>query len=224
MNRDADLLFAILALQLGFITKEQLIECGALWANEKGTPLRDLLSEKGFLTNEARAALDGLVAAKVEQSGDATQSLAALSLDDDTASSLLALPLDGGIPKKVEDPGASPSDPGATMLLHEGGEERYEPGDEIGRGGLGRVRAAQDRTLDREVAIKEMVKGTDVPRLLKRFLREGQIAGRLTHPNVIPVHDIGFRIGPEGKTPYFVMTRIRGRDLQGILQEIRKGD
>ncbi|MHC4597443.1 MAG: GxxExxY protein [Planctomycetota bacterium] len=224
MSRDADLLFAILALQLGFITKEQLIECGALWASEKKTPLPDILSEKGFLTPEARSALDGLVAAKVEQSGDVADSLASLSLDDDTASSLLALPLEGEALRKVGDLGKTPAGPDETRIIEEPGEDRYEPGDEIGRGGLGRVRAAQDRILDREVAIKEMVKGTDVPRLLKRFLREGQIAGRLTHPNVIPVHDIGFRVGHEGKTPYFVMTRIRGRDLQAILKEILEGE
>ncbi|MHC4778582.1 MAG: hypothetical protein ACYTFG_08425, partial [Planctomycetota bacterium] len=204
MSRDADLLFAILALQMGFVTKKQLVECGAIWATEKKLPLQEILLEKGYLTREARSALEALVSAKVNLSGDPAESLASLSLDDEMKSSLLALPLEEESREKVMKMEGPPLNAGgdATIILEGTGEDRYLPGDEIGRGGLGRVRAARDTVLDREVAIKEMVKGTDVARLLERFMREGQIAGRLTHPNVIPVHDIGMRIDPEGKTPY----------------------
>jgi serine/threonine protein kinase len=104
------------------------------------------------------------------------------------------------------------------------GGERYARGSEIGRGGLGRVMSAKDRLLDREVAIKEMIRGRESKVLLKRFLKEGEIAGRLTHPNVIPIHDIGLLEEDGEKVPYFVMTRIRGRDLDEILKSLRKGD
>ncbi|MHC5080142.1 MAG: bifunctional serine/threonine-protein kinase/formylglycine-generating enzyme family protein [Planctomycetota bacterium] len=102
-------------------------------------------------------------------------------------------------------------------------DSRYLRGPEIGRGGLGRVIQATDRVLGREVAIKEMVGGEGSDALHQRFLREGEIAGKLSHPNVIPIHDIGVREDQDGKIPYFVMTRILGRDLGEILEAIRKG-
>ncbi|MHC4778634.1 MAG: bifunctional serine/threonine-protein kinase/formylglycine-generating enzyme family protein, partial [Planctomycetota bacterium] len=101
------------------------------------------------------------------------------------------------------------------------GEDRYDRGDTIGQGGLGRVIAANDRVLHREVAIKEMVRGRDSKILLSRFMKEGEIAGRLTHPNVIPIHDVGVRETSGEETPYFVMTRIKGRDLEEILDALQ---
>jgi serine/threonine protein kinase len=102
-------------------------------------------------------------------------------------------------------------------------EDRYEMGAEIGRGGLGRVVEAKDRVLGRGVAIKEMMRETGSTDLLKRFLREGEIAGRLSHPNVIPVHDIGIREEGARRVPYFVMARIFGRDLKEILEAVERG-
>ncbi|GEM_PF-570673 len=107
------------------------------------------------------------------------------------------------------------------------GLDRYAPGGEIGKGGLGRVIAAVDRVLGREVAMKEMIRSTDDPALLERFLREGEMAGRLLHPNIVPVFDVGVRpegIGEGGKVrPFFVMGRIVGRDLKEILEAVERG-
>jgi hypothetical protein len=168
MSRDADLLFAILALQMDFVTREQLVECGALWASDESKALPDILAEKGYLGVEERLALDGLVAAKVGRSGCASDSIASLSLDEELKSSLLALPLEEEARERVE--AMSPGDgDDSTLLIKDDPGERYAPGAEIGKGGLGRVREAHDRILDREVAIKEMTKGRDVSRLLKRF-------------------------------------------------------
>jgi serine/threonine protein kinase/formylglycine-generating enzyme required for sulfatase activity len=86
------------------------------------------------------------------------------------------------------------------------------------------VVAARDTVLERDVAIKEMLSGADSVETLKRFLREGEVAGRLSHPNVIPVHDIGVREDGGEKTPYFVMTRIEGRDLKEIIKAVEKGE
>jgi predicted Ser/Thr protein kinase len=67
--------------------------------------------------------------------------------------------------------------------------ERYEVGEELGRGGMGRVVAARDTTLDREVAIKQAL--DDDSTNLARFEREVRITARLEHPSIVPVHDAG---------------------------------
>ncbi|MHC5080141.1 MAG: protein kinase domain-containing protein [Planctomycetota bacterium] len=104
------------------------------------------------------------------------------------------------------------------------GEKRYVREEEIGRGGLGRVVAAKDAVLGRDVAIKEMDRGAGDSHLLRRFLREGEIAGRLQHPNIVPVFDVGIREEEGRKIPYMVMGRIAGRDLGRIIRDVEKGE
>jgi hypothetical protein len=57
MSAESDLLRVVLALQMGFVTKEQVVECGALWADDRTRQLTDLLQEKGYIKPGARIAL-----------------------------------------------------------------------------------------------------------------------------------------------------------------------
>src|SRR5262245_15793230 len=77
---------------------------------------------------------------------------------------------------------------------------------EIARGGMGRVYAGHDLTLDREVAIKTLLPGADS----ERFVIESKITARLPHPGIPPVHALGMLA--DG-TPYLAMKLIRGRTL-----------
>ncbi|MFL5340941.1 MAG: protein kinase domain-containing protein [Gemmataceae bacterium] len=58
---------------------------------------------------------------------------------------------------------------------------------EIARGGMGRVLAAFDLTLDRDVALKVLLSGANAD----RFVRESRITARLPHPAIPPVHALG---------------------------------
>src|SRR5262249_3668681 len=81
--------------------------------------------------------------------------------------------------------------------------EKLEPGDTLGRfvvlgkqgsGGMGVVYAAYDPELDRKVALKSLRSDADralAGELRTRLLREAQAMARLSHPNVIPVYDVG---------------------------------
>jgi len=228
MNRDTDLIFAVLALEQGLLAPDPILACASAWARETTRRLPDLLEEAGALDEETRATLEALVASRMRDEEEAGGSLESLLAGEDLEDSLLALapgenePGDGTGEKTVPRPTAS-------RRLPTRAGERYRPGPEIGRGALGRVFKAVDTVLGREVAVKEMLHGTGSFKLLERFLREGEIAGRLSHPNVIPVHDIGVREDsdpPDGasrQVPYFVMTRIEGRDLSEILRAVKRG-
>ena len=99
------------------------------------------------------------------------------------------------------------------------GRGRYACSEELGRGGMGVVVRAKDRSLNREVAIK-LLKEPERPGRLRRFLREAQVSGQLAHPNIVPVHDFG--IDAAGRV-YFTMQLIEGRTLAQHLDDLRAG-
>ena len=79
--------------------------------------------------------------------------------------------------------------------------DRYRIEEEIGRGGMGTVYLAEDLKHARKVAIKVLLPGHGPGYEPQRFLREIRIAARLSHPQILPVHDSGESEG----LLYFVM-------------------
>jgi eukaryotic-like serine/threonine-protein kinase len=69
--------------------------------------------------------------------------------------------------------------------------DRYRIEEEIGRGGMGSVYLAEDLKHSRKVAIKVLLPGSGSHYEPQRFLREIRIAARLSHPQILPVHDSG---------------------------------
>lgn len=92
----------------------------------------------------------------------------------------------------------------------------------IGRGGMGEVWEAVQVSLGRVVAIKrvraEADVGTEAERSIRAadFAREAIIAGRLEHPNIIPVHDLGL---DEDGYPILSMKLVEGSPWDGLLKE-----
>ncbi|XZE21903.1 serine/threonine-protein kinase [Pirellulaceae bacterium SH449] len=86
----------------------------------------------------------------------------------------------------------------------------------LGRGGMGIVYRAQQISLDREVAIKMILKdqlATQQDR--QRFFAEARATAKLEHPGIVPVYDVGEIDG----RPYFVMKLIKGRTLYELIQD-----
>jgi len=91
---------------------------------------------------------------------------------------------------------------------------RYEIRRLIGRGGMGCVYEAVHRDLKKRVAIKTLLPSlaaSDEARI--RFLREGEAASRIRHPNVVDVTDVGV----EGLTSFLVMEYLEGEDLASLI-------
>ncbi len=89
-------------------------------------------------------------------------------------------------------------------------------GDEIGRGGMGLVRNAQQVPLRREVAVKCGVRGShDRHEVGTELVREARVTGALEHPNIVPVHTLGTN---ERGDVLLVMKRIEGRSWMEMLR------
>jgi serine/threonine protein kinase/formylglycine-generating enzyme required for sulfatase activity len=112
-------------------------------------------------------------------------------------------------------PGAEPIPPRAdTMSIG-----RYRVLRVLGDGGFGRVYLAYDPDLQRNVAIKVPARG-DLARFLdvEAYLREARIVARLSHPNIVPVYDVGHADDGRG---YVVSKYMEGGDLKTRLERGR---
>jgi eukaryotic-like serine/threonine-protein kinase len=86
----------------------------------------------------------------------------------------------------------------------------------IGRGNMGIVFAGTQRTLNRPVAVKVLPKSTianDIAR--QQFRDEAEIIAILSHPNIIPI----FEMGETDEFYFQVMQLVQGRDLRTIIRE-----
>jgi serine/threonine-protein kinase len=82
----------------------------------------------------------------------------------------------------------------------------------LGRGGMGEVWAAHDERLGRDVAVKLLQGHVRSRGDVERFLREARIAERLSHRNIVTIHDFG----EDSAAPYLVMELLDGRDLAAV--------
>jgi serine/threonine protein kinase len=94
--------------------------------------------------------------------------------------------------------------------------DRYLLKGTLGRGGMAMVYLAEDRMLERQVAVKVLkAEYAEDPAFRERFRQEAKAAANLSHPNIVPVYDFGYY----EKRLYIVMEYIPGRDLYTIIQE-----
>lgn len=93
---------------------------------------------------------------------------------------------------------------------------RYEITSEIGQGAMGVVYRANDPLLERTVAIKTIsleLSKAEFEEFEKRFYREASSAGRLNHPNIVTIHDVG----NTENIAYMAMEFLEGEELRTIL-------
>lgn len=101
------------------------------------------------------------------------------------------------------------SDPGAPLPYSD-----FEIGRRLGAGGMGEVYAAQQKSLQRDVAVKVIRRQfVDDAQIRGRFLREARVVGQLRHPHIAAVYGIGRT--PEGGL-FIAMEFVRGGSLENI--------
>lgn len=105
----------------------------------------------------------------------------------------------------------------------------YQVWEEIGRGGMGVVYRGYDPLIGREVALKTIhLYAIADPRerqeMQDRLQREAQSAGRLSHPNIVTIYQIGYaELQPGQTTAFLAMEFIPGANLAALLGSLRAG-
>ena len=95
---------------------------------------------------------------------------------------------------------------------------RYKIAKELGRGAMGVVYLAEDEVLQRTVAIKMIaLSGSEQERDTHeaRFRQEARAAGKLSHPSIITIYDVG----REGDTAFIAMELVEGRELRELIRD-----
>ncbi|MFV1966167.1 MAG: protein kinase [Pirellulaceae bacterium] len=227
---DRNLLFALVALQMDFITRDQMVRAMQAWMLEKSRPIGEILIARGSLSESRRQLLEPLVEEHVRQhGGDPQQSLAALSSVSDSVReelrslrdaqlddtlSILSPPSGDRTPPPVDSTrsvGAGTVPRGRFRILRP-----------HAKGGLGEVSIARDEELNREVALKEIQsRYADNTEARARFVQEAEITGGLEHPGIVPVYGLGHY--PDGR-PFYAMRFVRGDSLKDAIERFHGAD
>ena len=235
LDRDQNLLFGIIAIQLRMATPARFIDIAAAWSIEPARSIPDRMVEAGVLTPEKRQLIDRLVEEALRHhQGDAKATFGTFGGDARLSEIVLsaALPEEEGqrlstrlgIPLEFDTVDSS----AVRAVTEDPG--RYTRKGEFSRGGMGRILLVHDAFLSRDVALKELLPDFMQPSdpgdpkspmrqsaaLVVRFLREARITGQLEHPSIVPVYELGRR--PDGGL-YYTMKLVRGRTLSKALKE-----
>jgi eukaryotic-like serine/threonine-protein kinase len=101
-------------------------------------------------------------------------------------------------------------------------EGKYAIKRKLTSGGMGSVYYVYDRDFQRDTAMKVMLPELkNQSRAIDGFIKEARITSQLEHPNIIPVHDMGYL---PGHGTFFTMKLIEGETLNTILQRIEIGE
>ena len=182
-----DIAATVVALKQGFVSERKFQEVIRSWTIHGSVPILDHLVENRLIDDGTRqdlAAQANELLTKLAKTGPL-----ASAGDSLITGTLEALDPTGRISRLLglqAATGAGISDsPDNRHAMH-----RYRLIRKIGQGGLGRVWLAFDESLKRYVAIKE-ISGDDSAVAKERFDREAVITGRLEHPGIVPIYQLG---------------------------------
>ena len=216
MDKERNLLFGLLAAKWSGVDPVRLQAAVREWSDDPESSLPKRLVDSGVLSNSNGR----LIWSFVKQAEN--------HFDGNRAAALAAFGGEREVVKAIS-VSATASVEGAGRVGHvtsnlstiEESPGRYKQGSELGRGGMGRVLIVHDKYLGRDVALKELLAELDpesdagsTPKsapALARFLREARVTGRLEHPSIVPVYELGRR---EDGRLYYTMKLVRGRTLK----------
>jgi serine/threonine protein kinase len=215
----AALLFGLLALKNGLVDQDQLIDAVRAWVRADDCVMADILIARGYLDNEQRALLDGLVALQLRKHGGSAERILPAQEGGGVAREALAKPCgpEGEATLTHDGPGSTETDRTGSYAVGASTSDgqRFRVLRPHARGGLGAVFVAHDAELNREVALKQIhTEHADDPRSRARFLLEAEVTGRLEHPGIVPVYGLGY---DRDGHPFYVMRLVRGDNLKDTI-------
>jgi eukaryotic-like serine/threonine-protein kinase len=185
---DRDLQFGLVAVEMNFIDRAELIETLHEWREDTTRTLSQVLVARNSLTSEEGTLVDALVMQKLRQEADSA---------------------DGSVM-------AESAVDGLGSAMAQGRALRYQVLWGHAKGGLGEVFLAEDTELHRRVALKEIqARHASNPVSRERFVAEAEITGNLEHPGIVPVYGLGTR--DDGR-PFYAMRFIKGEDLMSAIR------
>jgi serine/threonine protein kinase len=220
MDTDHNLLFGVLALQADLIDAGQFAEACTAWTARKGTPLAEVLLERGWISAADKGDIDRLLERKLKRHGSIRASLAAAA--DDSVLRVLAVLNDPDIESSLgAATGADNQQMPPTVAPAPQEQGRYQLTRLHAQGGIGQVWLAHDHELGRDVALKELrPDGNGHAGVVLRFVEEAKITGQLQHPGIVPVYDLGRR--PDTQEPFYTMRFVQGRTLADAIDDYHR--
>ena len=225
LSAGENLLFGLLAMQIGLVSQDELLNAFRSWIHDKSQGLADLLMKQGRLEQGDREAIDILVSGHLgRHGGDAEKSLSALSADGVFYRKLTDLgdpDIEASIGLVCPASTEINTDQTVTVGVGVGTDtsrgQRFRVLRPHAQGGLGAVFVAMDGELNREVALKQILDHhADDLRSRQRFLIEAEVTGGLEHPGIVPVYGLG---SYEDGRPYYAMRLIRGDSLKLAIRQ-----
>lgn len=221
---DRNLLFGLLAFQVGFVTRAALVAALKTWVLDKRRPLAEILREQNAIAPETLALLEAIVQKQLDlHGGDAGRSLASVSALAASVIDELERLGDPEVRDSLARAGSAPTvDEVAETAVHVAAGASSSRGLRFrilrphARGGLGLVYLARDEELNRDVALKEIQeRHADRPESRSRFMLEAEVTGGLEHPGIVPVYGLGQYA--DGR-PFYAMRFIRGDSLKEAIE------
>ncbi len=232
MNDDVELFLALLALQNGLITENDLLTAFRTWLNDRSGALTQLLVNQNAINGEELRILRALGELHLEKhENDPVKSIAQLSSVSSVCEHLAISAKDDAslfrtlslvtLPEKFEAKNAitpvSISAPDKhSASRHSTSADRFRIIRKHAQGGLGIVFVAEDEDIRREVALKQIRPDFGTHSAIEsKFNQEAQITGQLEHPGIVPVYALG--TDSNGR-PYYAMRFIKGEDLHSRIK------
>ena len=220
MDRERNLLFGLVAAKWHGVDLGRLDVVVKEWQQDPESSLPKRAVDAGVLSER-----DGhLIWALVKQAehyfkGDRRAALEAFGGEAEALQSMASMV------RQSSERGQGTKEPSQVQAVEES-PNRYSVRGMLGRGGMGRVLLMHDAYLGRDVALKELIEdaaGSARPESspkstqhLVRFLREARVTGRLEHPSIVPVYELGRRA--DGQL-YYTMRLVPGRTLKEVIEE-----
>lgn len=224
---DRNVLYGLLALESGDISRAQFVEACAAWATRKDVPLADVLAGRGWISADRRRELSARL--ETELASRAANGTAPPTLRGDSGTvSGAPRTVGSGTPtlRGLGDPADQSFELGPAVQSVAVGDsgtarQRYGLSHLHARGGIGQVWLAHDPELGRDVALKELrPESVANPTAVTRFVDEARVTGQLEHPGIIPVYELDR--GGDGRLPFYTMRFVRGRTLSEAVANYHK--